>query len=231
MRSGKGDGREFRKGKIITDAFNQRVERGYNPKTGAKEGIIEFIPKNGDRPYAAGEIYPGRFGNLKLYGDGTVKEINTETFNLYYKAYEKKEKEVQALTQKFLIGSDQLFIHFMGENNYKLLRGGAKATTGIRGEAPGFQELKRRMEFDGYNDDLLNDEMLNAEARPQYLRLLDPKKEDFALGVLKLSWVIRTSDFVFDKEVEDDLIADPTETDNLFSQVPTSAKCPDASRL
>lgn len=222
MRSS-SDRRDFRKSAIVEDRNTENVRDGFNPKTGAKAGVIEFVPFNGNRSYRAGEIYIGRHGDVKIYDPSKpITEISRETFNKYSDSFEKKEKEVQALVQKFLICGDSLLIHFLGENTYNLL---FKDDQDKRPEIfnTASKILISRMELDGYTEAQISSEMLKAEARPNFLRLLDPKSKDFAYGVLKLSWVIRTTTFIFDS-VEATAVISPTDAENIYNQSARTGK-------
>ena len=100
----------------------------------------------------------------------------------------------------------------MGSESYKLL-----------GKGAGGDELKKRLKHDGYSDTtMISDEMLNADARPSVLRMLNPSGTDgkFAFGMLKLKNVIRTSDFIFNTDFEDDLMEQSTK--ELYNNAPNS---------
>ena len=208
------DGREYSAGWRRKQELERRQQGGENRATGAEEGVIfkKFIKNGAGAEYKAGEVVQdGSHGDIKLYtSNSMVREIDRSTFNRYADHYEKKEKQVNMLAEKFYLAGDILFIKFMGEYNYKLL-----------GANQGRVELTERLKHDGYSDaEMIPDLMLNADARPSVLRMIDPKESTYAYGMLKLKNIIRTSDFIFNTDVEDDLIE--SNTDNLYGNQPSA---------
>jgi hypothetical protein len=204
-------GNSFRSGETVRLKQEAKLREGYNPYTGDKEGVRIIAPRRGDgAAYEAGSVYASPWGEVKLYQDSLVV-IDEPVYNKHVEAYKKENARIKKLTEDMVSAGDEVFTHYFGKEAFNFLK-----DTGATRWAPEVRAalVKRRLDVDHL------DNLLKYNGTPSYLDVINPKTEQFQLGMLKLANVIRYSTFVFDKASDAALPDNPNETPNLFAAPP-----------
>jgi hypothetical protein len=170
----------------VSDEVDEHVSRQLK-KYGVNNDMRRYVKIMKDRNnHAANEAVQTEYGVRYTDSEGRLTYVDGDALNTIYANEKAIEDQINDMVEKCL--QSDTCAHIVLGDNYQYLEGGSVAL--------GCRELVMELNPGQRNTGPVSSDqapVIFAEARPMYLRTMNPKGEPFSLGILKLRALVKVT--------------------------------------